>query len=108
MDISNLLNYPEEHITSYMPDLNSIIEDQLEEAGLAPVLHEEEDDNKEVPTMSAVDTSEMLDKLVIFFMQQHDADESCVSSIQKLNDKVSMIRTNRMVQKNIDRFFKCI
>jgi len=50
----------------------------------------------------------MLDKLVIFFMQQQDADESCVSSIQKLKDKVSMIRTNRMVQKSIDRFFKRI
>jgi len=108
MDIMNLLNYPEEQITSYMSDLDSIIEDHLEEAGLAPVLHEKEDDNKEMLAMSAVDASEMLDKLVIFFMQQQDADESCVSSIQKLKDKVSMIRTNRMVQKNIDRFFKRI
>jgi hypothetical protein len=58
--------------------------------------------------MSAADTSEMLDKLVIFFMQQQDDDKFCVSSIQKLKDKVSMIRTNRMVQKNIDRFFKRI
>jgi len=58
--------------------------------------------------MSAVDASKMLDKLVIFFMQQQDADESCVSSIQKLKDKVSTIRTNRMVQKNIDKFFKRI
>jgi hypothetical protein len=72
------------------------------------VLHEEEDDNKEVPAMSAADASEMLDKLVIFFMQQQDVDKSCVSSIQKLKDKVNMIRTNRMVQKNINRFFKCI
>ncbi len=108
MDIRNLLNYPEEQITSYTPDLDSIIEDHLEEAGLAPVLHEEEDDTKEVPAMSAADASEMLDKLVIFFMQQQDADESCVSSIQKLKDKMSMICTNRMVQKNIDRFFKRI
>ncbi len=72
------------------------------------MLHEEEDDNKEVPAMSAADASEMLDKLVIFFMQQQDVDKSCVSSIQKLKDKVNMIRTNRMVQKNINRFFKCI
>ncbi len=70
MDIRNLLNYPEEQITSYTPDLDSIIEDHLEEAGLAPMLHEEEDDNKEVLAMSAVDAFEMLDKLVIFFMQQ--------------------------------------
>jgi hypothetical protein len=70
MDIMNLLNYPEEQITSYMPDLDSIIEDHLEEAGLAPVLHEKEDDNKEMLAMSAIDASEMLDKLVIFFMQQ--------------------------------------
>jgi hypothetical protein len=88
MDIRNLLNYPEEQITSYTPDLDNIIEDHLEEAGLAPVLHEEEDDSKEVPAMSAAD--------------------ACVSSIQKLKDKVTMIRTNRMVQKNIDRFFKRI
>ncbi len=66
------------------------------------------DDSKEVPAMSAVDASKMLDKLVIFFMQQQDADEYCVSSIQKLKDKVSTIRTNRMVQKNIDKFFKRI
>ncbi len=108
MYIRNLLNYPEEQITSYTPDFDSIIEDHLEEAGLVPVLHEEEDDSKEVHAMSATDASEMLDKLVIFFMQQQDADESCVSSIQKLKDKVSMIRTNRMVQKNIDRFVKRI
>jgi hypothetical protein len=57
MDIKNLLDYPEEQITSYTPDRDSIIEDHLEEAGLAPVLHEEEDDNKEVPTMSAADAS---------------------------------------------------
>ncbi len=93
---------------SYTLDLDSIIEDHLEEAGFAPVLHEEKDDIKEVPAMSAADAFEMLDKLVIFFMQQQDMDESCVSSIQKLKDKVSMIRTNRMVQKNIDRFFKRI
>jgi len=53
MDIKNLLNYPEEQITSYTPYLDSIIEDHLEEAGLVPVLHEEEDDIKEVPAMSA-------------------------------------------------------
>jgi len=94
MDIRNLLNYPEEQITSYTPDFDSIIEVHLEEARLAPVLHEEEDDSKEVPAMSAADASEMLDKLVIFFIQQQDADESCVSSIHKLKDKVSMIRTN--------------
>jgi len=103
-----LFNYPEEQIMSYTPDLDNIIEDHLEEAGLAPVLHEEEDDNKEVLAMSAADASEMLDKLVIFFMQQQDANESCVSSIQKLKDKMSMIHTNRMVQKNIDKFFKRI
>jgi hypothetical protein len=108
MDIRNLLNYPEEQITSYTPDLDSIIEDRLEEAGLALMLHEEEDDNKEVPAMSAADASEMLVKLVIFFMQQQDADGSCVSSIQKLKNKVSMICTNRMVHKNIDKFFKRI
>ncbi len=108
MDIRNLLNYPEEQITSYTPDLDSIIEDYLEEAGLALVLHEEEDDSKEVPAMSAANASEMLDKLVILFMQEQDANESCVNSIQKLKDKVSMIRTNRMFQKNIDRFFKRI
>ncbi len=81
MDIKNMLNYPKEQITSYTPDLDSIIEDHLEEAELAPVLHEEEDNSKEVPAMNVADASEMLDKLVIFFMQQQDADESCVSSI---------------------------
>jgi hypothetical protein len=81
MDIRNLLNYPEEQIASYTLDLDSIIEDHLEEAGLALVMHEEEDDSKKVLAMSAADASEILDKLVIFFMQQQDADESCVSSI---------------------------
>ncbi len=68
MDIRNLLNYPEEQITSYTPDFDSIIENHLEEVGLALVMHEEEDDNKEVHAMSAADAFEMLDKLVIFFM----------------------------------------
>jgi hypothetical protein len=41
MDIRNMLNYLEEQIMSYTSDLDSIIEDHLEEAGLALVLHEE-------------------------------------------------------------------
>jgi hypothetical protein len=31
MDIRNLLNYPEEQVTAYTPDMDNVIEDQLQE-----------------------------------------------------------------------------
>ncbi len=31
MDIKNLLNYPEEQVTTYTPDVDDVIEDQLQE-----------------------------------------------------------------------------
>ncbi len=31
MDIRNLLNSPEEHVTAYTPDVDDVIEDQLQE-----------------------------------------------------------------------------
>jgi hypothetical protein len=31
MDIRNLLNYPKEQVTAYTPDVDDVIEDQLQE-----------------------------------------------------------------------------
>jgi hypothetical protein len=31
MDIKNLLNYPEEQVTAYTPDVDDVIKDQLQD-----------------------------------------------------------------------------
>jgi hypothetical protein len=46
MDIMNLLNYPEEHVTAYTPDVDDVIEDQLQEwSGLQVEVNDDEVDD---------------------------------------------------------------
>ncbi len=46
MDIRNLLNYPEEQVTAYTPDVDDVIEDQLQErSGLQVEVNDDEADD---------------------------------------------------------------
>ncbi len=51
MDIKNLLNYPKEQVTVYTPDVDNVIDDQLQErSGLQVEVNDDEaDDNQELP-----------------------------------------------------------
>jgi len=46
MDIRNLLNYAEEHVIAYTPDVDDVIEDQLQErSGLQVEVNDDEADD---------------------------------------------------------------
>ncbi len=46
MDIKNLLNYPKEQVTTYTPDVDNVIEDQLQEwSGLQMEVNDDEVDD---------------------------------------------------------------
>jgi len=46
MDIKNLLNYPKEQVTAYTPDVDDVIEDQLQErSGLQVEVNDNEADD---------------------------------------------------------------
>jgi hypothetical protein len=75
MDIKDLLNYPEEQVTAYTPDVDDNIEDQLQErSGLQVEVNDDEADNcQELPVVSVVEAYIMVEMLERFWMQQDDS-----------------------------------
>jgi hypothetical protein len=75
MDIKDLLNYPEEQVTAYTPDVDDNIEDQLQErSGLQVEVNDDEADNcQELPVVSVVEAYRMVEMLERFWMQQDDS-----------------------------------
>ncbi len=110
MDIRNLLNYPEEQVTAYTPNVDDVIEDQLQEwSGLQVEVNDDEAyDKQELPIVSATKAYRMVEMLERFWMQQDDSGIPFVAASQKMKDSVSMIKTKQLVQRNIDSFFQCI
>jgi hypothetical protein len=110
MDIKNLLNYPKEQVTAYTPDVDDVIEDQLQErSGLQVEVNDNEaDDSQELLVVSAAETYRMVEMLERFWIQQDDSSIPFVAASQKMKDSVSMIRTKQLVQRNIDSFFQRI
>ncbi len=110
MDVKNLLNYPKEQVTAYTPDVDDVIEDQLQErSGLQVEVNDNEaDDSQELLVVSAAETYRMVEMLERFWMQQDDSGIPFVAASQKMKDSVSMIRTKQLVQRNIDSFFQRI
>jgi hypothetical protein len=95
MDIRNMLNYPKEQVTAYTPDVDDVIEDQLQErSGMQVEVNDDEtDDNQELPVVSAAEAFRMVKMLERFWMQQDDSSIPFVATSQKMKDSVSMIRT---------------
>jgi len=110
MDIRNLLNYQEEQVTAYTPDVDDVIEDQLQErSGLQVEVNDNDvDDSQELPVVSVAEAYIMVEMLERFWMQQDDLGIPFVVASQKMKDSVSMIRTKQLVQRNIDSFFQRI
>ncbi|CAK9858202.1 unnamed protein product [Sphagnum jensenii] len=72
MDTRNLLNYPEEQVTAYTPDVDDFIEDQFQEqSGLQVEVNDNEADNShELPVVNAALAYRMVEMLERFWMQQ--------------------------------------
>jgi hypothetical protein len=92
MDIRNLLNYPEEQVIAYTPNVDDIIEDQLHErSGLQVEVNDNEtDDSQELHVVSVVEAYRMVEMLERFWMQQDDSGIPFVAASQKMKDSVSM------------------
>jgi hypothetical protein len=62
MDIRNLLNYPEEQVAVYTPDVDDVIEDQLQEQSdlQVEVNDDEADDSQELPVVSVTEVYRMV------------------------------------------------
>jgi hypothetical protein len=99
MDIRNLLNYLEEQVTAYTPDVDDVIEDQLQEqSGLQVEVNDDEaNDSQELPIVSAAEAYKVVEMLERFWMQQDDSGIPFVVASQKVKDNVSMIRTKQLV-----------
>jgi hypothetical protein len=110
MDIRNLLNYPEEQVTAYTPDVDDVIEDQFQEwLGLQVEVNDNEaNDSQELPVVSAAEAYRMVEMLERFWMQQDDSGIPFVATSHKMKDSVNMIKTKQVVQRNIDSFFQRI
>ncbi len=99
MDIRNLLNYPEEQVTAYTPNVDDVIENQLQErSGLQVEVNDDEaDDSQELLVVSATEAYRMVEMLERFWMQQDDSGILFVAASQKMKDNVSMIKTKQLV-----------
>jgi hypothetical protein len=71
MDIRNLLNYLEEQVTTYTPNVDDVIKDQLQEwSGLQVEVNDDEaNDSQELPVVSAAEAYRMVEMLERFWMQ---------------------------------------
>ena len=103
MDIRTLLNYSDEAVVTYLPDLDEVIQDHIPmEADNAAV---EEDDSEALPPILAAEAQQMIQALEIFWMQQANREDQIMRTLQQMKDKIMAIRTRQKVQKDIQSYF---
>jgi len=57
---------------------------------------------------AVIEAQKMLRLLETFWLQQEDDNNQFISSLQRMKDRVSMIRACQMVQKGIQDYFQRI
>uniref|UniRef100_M4C3H4 Uncharacterized protein n=1 Tax=Hyaloperonospora arabidopsidis (strain Emoy2) TaxID=559515 RepID=M4C3H4_HYAAE len=103
MDIWTHLNYSDEAVMTYLPDLDEFIQDHIPmEVDNAAV---EEDDSEALPTIPAAEAQQMIQALEIFWMQQENREDQIMRTLQQMKDKITAIRTRQKVQKDIQSYF---
>ena len=103
MDIRTLLNYSDEAVVTYLPELDEVIQDHIPmEADNAAV---EEDDSEALPPIPAAEAQQMIQALEIFWMQQANREDQIMRTLQQMKDKITAIRTRQKVQKDIQSYF---
>ncbi|KAH9574814.1 hypothetical protein CY35_01G079300, partial [Sphagnum magellanicum] len=106
MDIRSLFTYPDEDIVSYIPTIDKIIDGHLPQPEGTQVDDvDEEDDAQEVTPVSTKESSNMLQSLETFSLQQDNDNAVFILSLRRMQEKVSMFITRQMVQKSINDFF---
>ncbi|KAH9568061.1 hypothetical protein CY35_03G057700 [Sphagnum magellanicum] len=92
MDIRNLINYPAEHEVAYVPIQEEIVQD-------LSTNHVPEDE------VEADDSQESIPVKQQFWMQQDIIDHEMLASIQTVKDKISIMRSSKLIQKPISKYF---
>jgi hypothetical protein len=101
MNIRTLLDNPAEQEVAFVPDIDDVLENQL----TTGETDDADDDSQEHPRIFPAEAHKMLQSLETFWMQQEADSQEFIRSLHRMKDKVSEIRVNQMVQKDIRQFF---
>ncbi len=97
MDIRNLIDYPAEHEVVYVPTQEEIVQD----LSTNPV----QDDSQESIPVKATEALQCASLLQQFWMQQDIVDHEMLSAIQTIKEKINIMRSSKLVQKPISKYF---
>jgi len=103
MDIRNLINYPAEHEVAYVPIQEEIVQDLS--TNHVPEDEVEADDSQESIPVKATEALQCASLLQQFWMQQDIIDHEMLASIQTVKDKISIMRSSKLIQKPISKYF---
>jgi hypothetical protein len=103
MDIRNLINYPVEHKVAYVPTQEEIVQDLS--TNPVPEDEVEADDSQESIHVKATEALHCASLLQQFWMQQDIVDHEMLAGIQTVKDKISIMRSSKLVQKPISKYF---
>jgi hypothetical protein len=109
MSIDNFMNYPEEEMVACTPDIQDIIEKYIEAQNTEEWDQtSNDDDSAEHPHISVTDAYNMVHSLETFWLQQDGDCQEFVVAVQKMKDRMNIIKTQQMQQKNILDYFHCV
>ncbi len=103
MDIRNLIDYPAERKVAYVPIQEEIVQDLS--TNPVPEDEVEADDNQESIPVKATEALQCASLLQQFWMQQDIVDHEMLAGIQTVKDKISIMRSSKLVQKPISEYF---
>jgi hypothetical protein len=103
MDIRNLIDYPAEREVTYVPTQEEIVQDLS--TNLVPEDEVEADDSQESIPVKATEALKCASLLQQFWMQQDIVDHEMLTAIQTVKDKISIMRSSKLVQKPISKYF---
>jgi predicted CoA-binding protein len=103
MDIRNLIDYRVEHEVAYVLTQEKIVQDLS--TNLVPEDEVEADDNQESIPAKATEAMQCASLLQQFWMQQDIVDHEMLASIQTVKDKISIMKSSKLVQKPISEYF---
>ncbi len=103
MDIHNLIDYPVEREVAYVPTQEEIVHDLS--TNPVPEDEVEADDSQESILVKAIEAMQCASLLQQFWMRQDIVDHEMLASIQTVKDKISIMRSSKLVQKPISEYF---
>jgi hypothetical protein len=103
MDIRNLIDYPAEHEVAYVPIQEEIVQDLSTNLVLEDEV--EADDSQESIPVKATEALQCASLLQQFWMHQDIVDHEMLAAIQIVKDKISIMRSSKLVQKPISEYF---